>query len=182
MNTNPNTEFIAADSGKFKEIHKIVAENAPLIGRLNNGWLPPEEIRALLAKITQSEIDDTLAVNLPFHCDFGRNLRIGKNVFINSGAMFTDLGGITIEDDVLIAPRANIISVNHPLEAEKRRGLHLAPVRICRNAWIGTGATILPGVTVGENAVVAAGAVVNKDVPPNTIVGGIPAKVLKTID
>ena len=95
--------------------------------------------------------------------------------------MFTDLGGITLEDNVLIGPRANIISVNHPAEPQARRGIILNPVRICKNAWIGANATILPGVTVGENAIVAAGAVVSKYVPPNTVVGGVPAKIIKTI-
>ena len=96
--------------------------------------------------------------------------------------MFTDLGGITLEDNVLIAPRVNILTVNHPESPAERRGVILAPVTVKKNAWIGAGATILPGVTVGENAIVAAGAVVSKDVPANTIVGGIPAKVLKTIE
>ncbi len=94
---------------------------------------------------------------------------------------FTDPGGITLEEGVLIGPRATIISVNHPLAPAERRGLILKPVRIRKNAWIGAGATILPGVTVGENAIVAAGAVVSKDVPPNTAVGGVPAKILKTL-
>lgn len=92
--------------------------------------------------------------------------------------MFTDLGGITLEDDVLIAPRVSILTVNHPEDPELRRGLILKPVVIKKGAWIGAGATVLPGVTVGENAIVAAGAVVGKDVPPNTIVGGVPAKVI----
>ena len=174
-------QTIAPDSDLFAEIHRIVAENAPLIAELSGAYRSQAEIRALLGKITGSEIDASLHVNLPLYSDFGRNLHIGKNVFINSGVMFTDLGGITLEDNVLIGPRANIISVNHPVEPQARRGIILNPVRICKNAWIGANATILPGVTVGENAIVAAGAVVSKYVPPNTVVGGVPAKIIKTI-
>ena len=181
MHHYPINQTISPDSAVYNEIHRIVAENAPSIAELSGAYRSQAEIRALLVKITGSDIDENLHVNLPLYSDFGRHLRIGKNVFINSGVMFTDLGGITLEDHVLIGPRANIISVNHPADPQARRGLILKPVRIYRNAWIGAGATILPGVTVGENAIVAAGAVVSKDVPPNTIVGGVPAKIIKTI-
>ena len=177
----PLNQIIAPDSPVYQEIHRIVDENAPLLAELNSGYHPPEAVRRLLGQITGSEIDASFRANLPLYSDFGRHLRIGKIVFINTGVMFTDLGGITLEDNVLIGPRANLISVNHPLDPAERRGVILSPVVIRQNAWIGAGATILPGVTVGENAVVAAGAVVNKDVPPNTVVGGIPAKIIKTI-
>ena len=92
------------------------------------------------------------------------------------------MGGITIEDNVLIGPKVNLITENHPLDPTDRRALICKPIVIKRNAWIGAAATILPGVTIGENAVVAAGAVVSKDVPANTIVGGVPAKIIKTIN
>ena len=182
MHNFPLNQIIPAGSPLFDEIHLIADENAPKIAELGSGRRSQQTIRAWLGDITQSEIDDTLHVNPPFYSDFGRHIRIGKNVFINSGAMFTDLGGITLEDNVLIAPRVNILTVNHPENPAERRGLILKPVLIKKNAWIGAGATILPGVTVGENAIVAAGAVVSKDVPDNTIVGGIPAKVLKTVE
>lgn len=181
MQSFPPNRIIAPDSPEFADIHRIVAENAPKIAELSGAYKTQEQIRALLADITGTEIDDSLHVNLPFYSDFGRHIRIGKNVFINSGAMFTDLGGITLEDNVLIAPRVNILTVNHPENPAQRRGLVLKPVVIRKNAWIGAGATILPSVTVGENGIVAAGAVVSKDVPPNSIVGGIPARVLKNI-
>lgn len=177
----PIDTVIPAGSPLFEEIHRIVDENMPHIAQLGGGYRTADDIRAILARITGTEIDASVVVNLPLYSDFGRHLRIGKQVFINSGAMFTDLGGITLEERVLIGPRATIISVNHPLDPAERRGLILKPVRICKNAWIGAGAAILPGVTVGENAVVAAGAVVSKDVPPDTVAGGIPAKILKKL-
>ena len=181
MHPFPINEPIPVGSPLFDEIHRIVDENAPKIAELSGAFRTQEAIRAVLADITQSKIDETLHINLPFYSDFGRHIRIGKNVFINAGAMFTDLGGITLEDNVLLAPRVSILTVNHPENPAKRRGLILKPVTIKKNAWIGAGATILPGVTVGENAIVAAGAVVSRDVPANTVVGGIPAKILKNL-
>ena len=117
----------------------------------------------------------------PFHTNFGQFTRIGKHVFINHACSFLDLGGITIEDHVLIGPRVNLVTENHPLDPADRRALICKAIVIKRNAWIGAASTILPGVTIGENAVVAAGSVVTNDVPANTVVAGIPAKHIKNI-
>ena len=103
-------------------------------------------------------------------------------MFINHDCSFLDLGGITIDDDVMIGPKVSISSEDHPVEPSKRKILSVKKVHIKRNAWIGAGATILPGVTIGENSVVAAGAVVTKNVPDNVVVGGVPAKILKTLN
>ncbi|KGQ53367.1 DapH/DapD/GlmU-related protein [Gallibacterium anatis] len=178
--TVPINQYIAPDSPLFADIHSIVAENAHNVAKLN-AQVQAAQQRACLEKVIGASVDPSVQVNLPFYTDFGRHIRLGKRVFINSGVMFTDLGGITIEDDVLIGPRANLISVNHPSDPALRRGLLLQPVTLKKNCWIGTNATVLPGVTVGENAIVAAGAVVNRDVPANSIVAGVPAKVIKTI-
>lgn len=181
MHHYPLNQLIAKDDAMFSEIHQIVAENAPKIAELSGAYKTQTEIQAILSELTQQSIDETLHINLPFYSDFGSHIRFGKNVFINSGAMFTDLGGITIEDNVLIAPRVSILTVNHPENPTDRRGVILQPVVIKQNAWIGAGATILPGVTIGENSIVAAGAVVSRDVPPNSIVGGVPARVIREI-
>jgi acetyltransferase-like isoleucine patch superfamily enzyme len=141
-----------------------------------------EEVRVRLSALTGSEIDPSTTIFPPFHTNFGRSLRIGKNVFINHACSCLDLGGITIEDNVLMGPKVCLISESHPVNPVERGYLIGNPVTIKRNAWIGAAATILPGVTVGENSVVAAGSVVTKDVPPNTIVGGVPARVIKDID
>ena len=141
----------------------------------------PAEIRELLSQITGSEIDESVAVFTPLYINYGKNTKIGKNVFINFDCVFLDLGGITIEDNVLIAPKVSLLSEGHPINPHDRQSLVPGHVHIKKNAWIGAGATILPGVTIGENAVVAAGAVVSKDVPANTVVGGIPAKIIKSI-
>ena len=134
-----------------------------------------------MSEIIGQQLDESTTVFTPFHTNFGRHIRIGKNVFINHACTFLDLGGITIEDDVLIGPKVSIITENHPTNPDQRKMLDLKSVHIKRNVWIGANATILPGVTIGENSIVAAGAVVTKDVPDNVVVAGVPAKIVKTI-
>ena len=140
-----------------------------------------EEIRNLLSKIIGGNVYATTMVFPPFQINYGKNTRVGKNVFINFDCTFLDLGGITIDDNVMLAPKVSLLSEGHPLDANIRQTLTAGSIHIKRNVWIGAGATILQGVTIGENAVVAAGAVVSKDVPANTVVGGVPAKTIKTI-
>lgn len=122
-----------------------------------------------------------MVVFTPLHINYGKHTKIGKNVFINFDCVFLDLGGITIEENVFVAPKVSLLSEGHPSSKEDRHSLIPNAIHIKKNAWIGAGATILPGVTIGENAVVAAGAVVSKNVAPNTIVGGVPAKFIKNI-
>ncbi len=141
----------------------------------------PQEIRDLLSQITGSEIDESVDVFTPLYINYGKHTKIGKNVFINFNCTFLDLGGITIEDGVLIAPNVSLLSEGHPIEPENRHALVPKAVHIKKNAWIGAGATILHGVTIGENSVVAAGSVVSKNVPDNVIVAGTPAKIIKEI-
>src|SRR3954447_6068022 len=154
-----------------------------ILGRLNA--LAPgdfEAMRALLGELTGEQLDPSVRVLPPFHTDTGRNLRFGRNVFVNHGCSAMDLGGITIGDDVMIAPNVQLISSGHPLDpATRRLQITTAPVRIGRGAWIAAGATVLQGVTVGDDAVVAAGAVVTKDVPPRTLVAGVPAQVIRAL-
>ena len=150
-----------------------------LLNQMNNAS-KPEEVSEILSKILGKKVD--VAVFTPLYINSGKHIKIGKNVFINFDCTFLALGGITIEDDVLIGPKVSLITENHPLNPQHRKGLMGKPIHIKRNAWIGANATILPGVTVGENAVVAAGAVVSKDVPDNAIVGGVPAKFIKNIN
>ncbi len=152
-----------------------------LLDQMNHST-DPAVTRNLLSQITGSAIDESVAVFTPLYINYGRNTKIGKNVFINFDCVFLDLGGITIEDNVLIAPKVSLLSEGHPVSPNERQSLVPAHIHIRKNAWIGAGATILPGVTIGENAVVAAGAVVSKDVAANTVVGGIPAKFIKAIN
>lgn len=118
----------------------------------------------------------------PFYTDCGKNLHIGKNVFINSGCRFQDQGGITIGDGALIGHNVVMATLNHSEDPETRGNLHPAPIHIGRNVWIGASATILPGVTIGDGAIVGAGFVVTRDVPENMIVTGVPARILRSVD
>ena len=146
-----------------------------------NAASDPEEIRNLIGMITGFEVDATTMVLPPFQINNGKNTRLGKGVFINFDCTFLDLGGITIEDHVMLAPKVSLLSEGHPVAVNERPTLIVGRIHIKRGAWIGANATILQGVTIGENAVVAAGAVVSKDVPANTVVGGTPAKIIKSI-
>ena len=160
-------------------IQEIVEQNQRLLQNLNTQRHYECEARQLISEITGQKIPKSTEIRLPFYTDYGHNIKIGERVFINSNVMMVDLGGITIEDDVLIGPGAYLLSVNHGLKPKQRKELELKPVLIKKNAWIGARATICPGVIVGENAVVAAGAVVTKDVPKNTVIAGVPAKMIK---
>ncbi|HEY9000444.1 MAG TPA: DapH/DapD/GlmU-related protein [Mucilaginibacter sp.] len=166
---------------QMPKVWEIVARTIKLSAALNTST-DVDQTRDRLSEITGSEIDKSTTIFVPYYTNFGRHTKIGKNVFINHDCSFLDLGGITIEDDVQIGPKVSLISENHPLDPSTRKSLDLKSVLIKRNAWIGAGAIILPGITIGENAVVAAGAVVNKDIPANTIVGGVPAKVIRVIE
>jgi acetyltransferase-like isoleucine patch superfamily enzyme len=176
-----NGETILSSDPEAFKLREASFATKGLLVQLNSSS-NPTEIRAILSQITGSEIDESVAVFPPLYINYGKHTKIGKNVFINFDCVFLDLGGITIEDGVLIAPKVSLLSEGHPLSAENRQSLVPGHIHIKKNAWIGAGATILPGVTVGENAVVAAGAVVSKEVPANTIVGGIPAKIIKSIN
>jgi acetyltransferase-like isoleucine patch superfamily enzyme len=175
-----NGETIPSNDPQSYKMREASYTTKKLVVRMNNSS-ESEEIRDLLSQITGYEIDESTAVFTPLHINYGKHTKIGKNVFINFDCTFLDLGGITIEDNVMIAPKVSLLSEGHPISPENRHSLVPGCIRIKKNAWIGAGATILPGVTVGENAVVAAGAVVSKDVPDNAIVGGIPAKVIKLL-
>lgn len=150
--------------------------------KLNSAYHEPEEIRTLMSELTGKVIDETFAMFPPFYTDCGKNITIGKNVFINSGCHFQDQGGISIGDGSLIGHCVVLATINHGFEPDKRNVNYPAPIHIGKNVWIGSHATVLSGVTIGDNAIIAAGAVVTKDVAPNTVVAGVPAEVKKKID
>ena len=172
--------IIKYEDPQFYKITEGVNVTMKLSVELNNST-DSDEVRRILGKIIGQKVDETTTLFIPFRTNFGRFIRIGRNVFINHGCSFLDLGGITIEDDVLIGPNVQLITENHPVKPSERKALDLKAILIKKNVWLGAGTIILPGVTVGENSVVAAGAVVTKDVPDNTVVAGIPAKIIKNI-
>lgn len=143
--------------------------------------MTPEEIRNIFSELTGRQVDKTFGLFPPFYTDCGKNITVGKNVFINSGCKFQDQGGITIGDGTLIGHNVVLATLNHGIAPEERHDLFPAPIHIGKNVWIGANATVLPGVVIGDHAVIAAGAVVTKDVPANAVVGGIPAKVIRLI-
>ncbi|WP_316835003.1 sugar O-acetyltransferase [Pedobacter nutrimenti] len=173
-------ETVAPGDPEAYQLRAAAYATKTLLVQMNNSLVPKETLE-LLSRITGTDIDESVAVFTPLYINYGKNLKIGKNVFINFDCTFLDLGGITIEDNVLIAPKVSLLSEGHPVSPAQRQSLLPGHIHIKKNAWVGAGATILPGVTVGENAIVAAGAVVSKDVPDNTIVGGVPAKIIKSI-
>lgn len=173
-----NGDIISSNDPEAYKMREASLETKKLLIQMNNAT-DSNEVRELLSQITNSEIDASTTVFTPLYINYGKHTKIGKNVFINFNCVFLDLGGIIIEDNVLIAPNVSLLSEGHPIEPENRHSLVPKRIHIKRNAWIGAGATILQGVTIGENAIVASGAIVSADVPDNTIVGGIPAKVIR---
>jgi len=141
-----------------------------------------KEVRALFSELIGKTVDAGFVLIPPFYATGGANTRVGRNVFVNQNCTFYDLGGLDIADDVMIGPNVSLITSGHPLEPSQRRAFVVAkPIVVERNVWIATGATIIGGVTIGENSVVAAGSVVTRDVPPNTLVAGNPARIIRPI-
>ncbi len=173
---------VEAGSPAHQFMHGVSQEALQLTAVLNQGYHTPEEIRGLFSQIIGKPVDDTFTLFPPFYTDCGKNIRVGKHVFINMGCKFQDQGGIDIGDGVLIGHNVVLATLNHNLDPNRRGDMIPAAIRIGKNVWIGSNATLLPGVHIGDGAVVAAGAVVCRDVPPNTVVGGIPARILKGID
>ncbi|QJW89684.1 sugar O-acetyltransferase [Spirosoma taeanense] len=174
-------EPLRKDDSEYARFGEVVSRTIRLCVEMNATATNVDLVRDRLSDIIGTEVDASTTVFPPFYTNFGRFISLGKNIFINHNCSFLDIGGITIEDDVQIGPSVNLTSENHPLDPADRKTVLPRPIVIKRNAWIGAGATILPGVTVGENAIVAAGAVVSRDVVPNTVVAGVPARTVKTL-
>lgn len=176
-----------------KIIHRRTPESAAMVtntkramaitARLNRlTFTDADEIRPLFSELIGKRVDESFLLLPPFYTAGGDEIRVGRNVFVNQNCTFYDLGGIDIADDVMIGPNVSIITTGHPLEPSQRRAITIGkPIVIEKNVWIAAGATIIGGVTVGENSFVAAGSVVTKDVPLNTLVGGNPAQTIRSI-
>ncbi len=174
-------ERVAAASEAHKCMHRLSEEARRGMAELNGGFHTMEEIQELFFKLIDKPVDNTFGLFPPFYTDCGKNITVGKRVFINSGCCFQDQGGIEIGDDCLIGQQVVIATLNHDLTPGKRKDMLPKPVKIGKNVWIGAHATILPGVTIGNHAVIAAGAVVTKDVAQSTVVAGVPARKIKDI-
>ena len=174
-------ETIAGGSPHHAAMHAASQESMRITAELNGSYHSPDEVRALLNELTGQEVPQSLTLFPPFTADFGKNIRIGENVFINSGCRFQDQGGIDIGDGCLIGHNAVITTLNHDMLPSRRADLHPARVVVGRGVWFGANVTVLPGITIGDGAVVGAGAVVTKDVPAGAIVVGVPAQRVGTV-
>jgi len=163
-------------------MHEVSQEALKVTADLNGQYHTPEEIQKLFSLLIGKPVDKTFALFPPFYTDCGKNISVGKNVFINSGCSFQDQGGIIIGDDVLIGHNVVLATLSHDIDPKKRGTMQPASILIGNNVWVGANATVVPGVTIDDGAVIAAGAVVTKDVPSNVIVGDIPAKIIKQIE
>ncbi|HDR9804341.1 TPA: sugar O-acetyltransferase [Burkholderia cenocepacia] len=183
MTTDDRTTIIPRRTPESAAMVAEVKRAMAITARLNRlTFDDAADVRALFGELIGTQVDDGFVLIPPFHATGGAGMKLGRNVFVNQNCTFYDLGGLEIGDDVMIGPNVSLITSGHPVEPSRRRdGVIAKPIVIERNVWIGAGATIIGGVTIGENAVVAAAAVVTRDVPPNTLVGGNPAKIIRSI-
>jgi acetyltransferase-like isoleucine patch superfamily enzyme len=173
-------EVISLDDPDYPQIYAIIRKAIRLSSALNALLVEENaQVNQAVSELINKPVDDTLFLIPPFYTDFGHNIAFGKNVFVNHACTFMDRGGITLEDNVLVGPKVNLITTNHPTEPGQRRSTISRPIVLRQGAWLGANVTVMPGVTIGENAIVGAGAVVTKDVAANTIVAGVPARVVK---
>ena len=175
-------EEICDGSEMFIIFHKLAQEALQITSEINNKYNTPEQIVELFSKLTGTQVDKSFRCFPPFYTDCGKNIKIGKNVFINACCRFQDQGGIEIGDGSLIGHNTTIATLNHDFNPDKRANLHPSPVKIGKNVWIGSDSTILPGVEIGDGAVIGAGSIVTKNVPANSIAVGSPARVIKQIE
>jgi len=172
--------LIEGGSEQHRFMHHAGQDALRIIAEINSGYRTPDHVRELLAELTGKAVDDSVTVFPPFYSEFGKNLTLGKDIFINIGCRFQDTGGITIGDGCLIGHGSTLTTLNHSIDPNKRADMSPSPVTIGRRVWLGAGVTVVPGVSIGDGAIVGAGSVVTKDVPANTIVAGVPAKLIRT--
>ncbi|MBQ4465078.1 MAG: sugar O-acetyltransferase [Oscillospiraceae bacterium] len=185
-----NAEFIQAMNSSTQtkcggdvhlKMHELSQEALRITAEINSRYHEPAELRHLMEQLTGQELDEAFGLFPPFYTDCGKNIHIGKGVFINAGCKFQDQGGIFIGDHCLIGHNTVIATLNHGILPEERGDLLPKPVRIGEGVWIGSGSILLPGVTIGDRAVIGAGSVVTKDVPADMIAVGNPARVIRSI-
>lgn len=181
LNALDSGATIVGGSPLHAVMHQVSQSALRITGELNGGYQEPVRVRELLSELTGTEVDQSVTVFPPFYTDFGRNIGLGKGIFINSGCKFQDQGGIRIGDNCLIGHNVVLATLNHDMDPAKRADMHPAPIILGPNVWISANVTVLSGVSIGENAVVAAASVVTKDVPANSVVVGSPARVVKMV-
>lgn len=177
-----NGETISVTTPTWATIEaQIVTKNKQRLAQYNQLSVTPDGQREILNHVVSKPVPTSSTVEVPFHSDFGRHIFIGERVFINQDCLFTDMGGIYLADDVLIGPKVSLITVNHLEDPRVRRQVQPQAIHVEQGAWIGAGAIVLPGVTIGAHAIVGAGSVVTKDVPADMVAVGNPARVIRKI-
>ena len=171
--------LVVGGSEHHRFMHDAAQEAFRLTAELNATYKTPEQVREIISRLTGREVDESVTVFPPFHSEFGKNLHLGKDVFINLGCRFQDTGGITIGDGTLIGHGSTLTTLNHAIDPARRADMRPAPVVIGRHVWLGAGVTVVPGVTIGDGAVIGAGSVVTKDVAADTIAAGVPARFIR---
>ena len=172
--------LVSAETLEFMD--RMSDEPRRITCRLNASYHTHAEVRELLEQLFGKPVDASVRLFPPFYTDFGKNISVGRNVFINACCHFQDHGGVTLGDGCMIGHNVVFATLNHGLAPEDRKTTYPAPIVLGKNVWVGSNATILQGVTIGDHAVIDAGAVVTKDVAANAIVGGVPARFIKMID
>lgn len=170
---------IVGGSPMHEFVHHAAQDALRVTAEMNSGYRTAEEVHALLVELTGRPVDESVRIFPPFHSEFGKNLVLGREVFINIGCRFQDTDGITIGDGSLIGHGSTLTTLNHGMDPQHWADMEPAPIVIGSKVWLGASVTVVPGVTIGSGAVVGARAVVTKDVPPDTIVAGVPAKVIR---
>ncbi|WP_019775242.1 DapH/DapD/GlmU-related protein [Streptococcus sobrinus] len=176
------SSVIPAGSELAQEFHAYSQRALKITSQINGSYKSPEEIVQLMRELTGQEVSDNLRIFPPFSTDCGINIKFGQAVFINSGCRFQDQAGVSIGDNCLIGHNVVLATLNHDLQPNRRGDLYLAPITIGKDVWIDSNVTVTQGVTIGQGAVIASGAVVNRDVPANTVVGGVPDRMIKRIE
>ncbi len=175
-------EYVNAGSCLGETFNKLAQDALKITMELNNKYHTPEEIVEIFSELTGKKVPENFRMFPPFYTDCGKNITVGEHVFINACCKFQDQGGITIGDGCLIGHNVTIATLNHDINPDKRANILPQPVIIGKNVWIGSDSTILPGVEIGDGAIIGAGSVVTKNVPSNTIAAGVPARIIREIE
>ncbi len=175
-------EMVSPNDPGYEELISTIWDTMKLCNELNTGWRTHEEVIDYLNRITGCEVDPSNTLIPPLYVDYGKNIRMGKNCWIQQGCTFFDRGGITLGNGVFIAPKVNLITINHDPNPENRSATYGRPIKLEDNVWIGINSTILPGVTIGYGTIVGANSVVTHSLPPMVVAAGNPARVIKKIE